>query len=83
MMEEIMKNGPIVCSFEPPFDFMMYKSGVFHQLDSAQWIKSNMKKPEWEQVDHSVLCVGWGSQEDGSRYWIIQNTWGDDWGENG
>ncbi len=39
-------------------------------------------KPTWQQVDHSVLLYGWG-EEDGVKYWELQNTWGDDWGEEG
>lgn len=29
MMREIMKNGPIVASFEPSYEFMVYDSGIY------------------------------------------------------
>jgi len=51
-------------------------------VDEADWIKAGLSKPEWEQVDHSVVCAGWGT-ENGVDYWIIQNTWGKDWGNGG
>lgn len=28
------------------------------------------------------MCYGWG-EEDGEKYWLLQNSWGTDWGENG
>lgn len=81
MMEEIYKNGPIVVSFEPQPDFMVYKKGIYHSLEETDLIKLGVK-PEWEKVDHSVLCYGWG-EENGEKYWLLQNTWGKTWGENG
>ncbi len=36
MMEEIYKNGPIVVSFEPDFDFMQYSEGIFITLNTPE-----------------------------------------------
>jgi len=31
---------------------------------------------------HAVKIVGWGN-ESGTNYWIVANSWGTGWGENG
>ena len=60
-MEELHTNGPIVVSFEPDYNFMMYKKGIYHAIeDDNTWIGKGLPKPEWQKVDHSVLLVGWG-----------------------
>ena len=83
-MTELLNEGPIVVSFEPDYNFMMYKSGIYHSIDEKTWISKRLPKPEWEKVDHSVLLVGWGEEENsGEKFWIIQNTWGPQWGEEG
>ena len=50
--------------------FFQYKSGIFQGC------------PANSQIDHAVVIVGYGS-ENGLDYWIIKNSHGADWGENG
>lgn len=82
IMEEIMKNGPVVLSFEPDYTFMLYGKGIYHSPKTDSWLHKGENKPEWYKVDHSVLCYGWG-QEGDQKYWLLMNSWGEGWGEKG
>jgi len=75
MMQELYDNGPMVVSFEPTDEFMYYADGVF--VSGEEKIHQ-----EWQKVDHAVLLVGWG-EEGGQPYWLVQNSWGNTWGQLG
>ena len=81
LMEELYKHGPVVVNFEPTYEFAYYRSGIFKPLKGTiQQIFHG--DTQWIKVDHSVLLYGWG-EENGQKFWLVQNSWGETWGENG
>ncbi|RWS22856.1 hypothetical protein B4U80_05385 [Leptotrombidium deliense] len=67
---EIMKHGPVEADFTVYSDFPSYKSGVY-QAHSSQ-----------ELGGHAIRILGWG-EENGTPYWLIANSWNNDWGDKG
>jgi len=67
---EIMQNGPVEAAFSVYADFVSYRSGVYKHV-TGQMLGG-----------HAVKMIGWGV-ESGSPYWLISNSWNEDWGDKG
>jgi len=73
MMREILERGPIACGVALPGSFWDYREGVFVE-------------PRDHPLDHDIEVVGWGREVVARGYvdyWIVKNSFGSFWGENG
>lgn len=70
---EVFKNGPVISHMVPFTDFLAYKEGTYHRTQES--FKFNGY--------HIVKIIGWAKAIDGTTEWIIENSWGSDWGEKG
>jgi len=70
IQQAVYTVGAAETGFSVYSDFMSYKSGIYkHQSGDYRG-------------GHAVKIVGWG-QQSSTFYWIVQNSWGPDWGEQG
>ncbi len=67
-----LKKGPISIALDAsPFEFRFYKEGII-----------NIANRNTSRINHAVLLTGYSENENES-YWIIQNSWGKKWGDDG
>lgn len=60
-----------VCISAGNSPFMSYSGGILDDNDCNEYA-----------INHAVAAVGYGV-ENGIDYWIVKNSWGSDWGEEG
>jgi len=72
-MKQALTIGPLAVSIVANHpSFQAYKSGVFDSSDCGHL-----------HLDHATNVVGWGTDADAGEYWIMRNSWGTSWGEQG
>lgn len=72
-------KGCLVDGYPFVFGFTVYES--FESASVAKTGKLNMPKQSESQVGgHAVLAVGY---DDKARRFLVRNSWGDDWGQEG
>jgi cathepsin L len=76
-LKQALMNGPASISLHADFEpFLKYSGGIFDYPDCPT------------TVDHAVQAVGWGRATNSTTgvtkdYFIVRNSWGATWGENG
>lgn len=61
-------EGPVSGSFILGKDFLYYKGGTYEYVMGEK------------MAAHAMTVCGWN---DANTYWLIKNTWGEDWGDRG
>lgn len=70
--EEIYKNGPVSTMMVSFSNLPLYNGGIYE-----------VPKIKNDYEFHAVSIVGWGKTDTNIKYWIVANSWGSVWGENG
>lgn len=66
--EAIARHGSIQVAMNSTPGFANYTGGVFRADDRS------------DRINHAVVISGW---DDSKRAWLVRNSWGSRWGENG
>ncbi|KAL6966139.1 putative cysteine protease rd21b [Sarracenia purpurea var. burkii] len=69
-LQKAVANQPVSIAIEASgMGFQFYESGIFTGKCTTS-------------LDHGVTAIGYGTEND-VDYWIVKNSWGESWGENG
>jgi C1A family cysteine protease len=72
-LQKAVVDRPVTSSIFVPTSLYNYKSGIFYEATC---------NTAPNDVNHGILVAGYGT-ENGTDYWLIKNSWGSTWGDNG
>ncbi|VEL08521.1 unnamed protein product [Protopolystoma xenopodis] len=72
-LNAVAEVGPIAVAFDVEEDFMSYGGGIFNSEICDSYM-----------INHAILITGYKTEKKSlQKYWIVKNSWGEDWGEEG
>ena len=74
----LLQSGPVVVGMAVSEDFCDYKCGVYCQPSPF-----TVEECGSQECLHAVEIVDYGTTSSGVNFWVIKNSWGRNWGENG
>ncbi|CAF0882068.1 unnamed protein product [Adineta ricciae] len=83
---EIRFRGPVQATMRVTPEFFLYDSGVY-RCGGSNFERQNPRYANLAAY-HSIRLLGWGANYDQQgqpkdHYWIVANSWGTGWGNNG
>ena len=72
-MIEALRTGPVLARMDVSCRFFDYRCGVFCFDSCTDRLAGG----------HAVEIVDYGTTSSGIDFWVVKNSWGDDWGEGG
>jgi len=79
-LRELVSANPVGVAIYSNFSCLShYSKGIVHDKDC------DCSDPNQNDVNHAVTVIGYGKsdQKGCNEYWLIKNSWGAFWGENG
>lgn len=83
----LVKNGPLSLAINANgMEYYVHGITGCESIAGSEYCEAgsidNHTPCDPEELDHGVLAVAYGIQED-TKYWVIKNSWGTSWGEGG
>ncbi|XP_060195285.1 zingipain-2-like [Lycium barbarum] len=67
---QAVTQQPVSIGIAASQEFQFYAGGTYHGSCA-------------NEVNHAVTAIGYGTDEEGQKYWLLKNSWGTTWGGGG